>query len=217
MSLRPYLVHHCFSQHLGEPRPEHCRCVYRVSKEDRDMLIAEGLAEKLVENIPTDRIREYTCPLCGNDKKFVRSCLNCDKKGRLFEKIVVQNISENVVVTVSSPAEAGEILGTVRDSRALKTPRVATLERPQIERAYLPLEKVCGQWGYKKQRPMDVDRIEEWGVLAQQVIDAMTTAYWPELTDHFKGRAVLMMVGDQRTMGRIEREGRDEELKNHSN
>jgi hypothetical protein len=74
------------------------------------------------------------------------------------------------------------------------------LERPQIERAYLPLEKINGKWGYKKQIPMDAERIEEWGELAHEVIADLTTEYWPELDDPFKGRAVLPLIGfDQRS------------------
>lgn len=48
MSLRPSLVHSCFSQNLSEIKKPNCRCKYRVTLEQAKQLVEEGLASWLI-------------------------------------------------------------------------------------------------------------------------------------------------------------------------
>lgn len=82
-----------------------------------------------------------------------------------------------------------EDLGLVRASFAAKTPRVQTIEKAHIERAYVD----------GKQE--DIERIEEWGRLAKQVLDLVTVEYEKEPFDPFKGCPVVSIPPgwDQRT------------------
>lgn len=82
-----------------------------------------------------------------------------------------------------------EELGLVRSSLAQKTPRVMTLEKANLERAF-----VDGNQD-------EIDRIQLYGELCQQVIDDLTVTYWPEIKDPFKGYPVLTVPPgwDQRT------------------
>ena len=59
---------------------------------------------------------------------------------------------------------------------AKQTPRVQTIEKAHIERAYV------------NQYPEDVARIEEWGRLAQELIVSLIV---PARSDPFEGRAVV--------------------------
>jgi hypothetical protein len=185
MSLRPALVHSCFDQnrvfqfmepffsanltkadlrelweqasaHLGEIRPKNCRCSYRVTVEEADLLVKNGIADYLITDWRYNEEKKTFFPAPN---------LNLVWGGKQAED-----------------------LGLIKASYAAKTPRVMTLERANLERAY-----VDG-------RQDEIDRIEIWGELAREVIADLTTEYWPELDDPFKGRAVLPLIGfDQRS------------------
>jgi phospholipase C len=48
MSLRVSLIHSCFDQAVGNPRPKNCRCKFRVTKEQATQLVEDGLASWLI-------------------------------------------------------------------------------------------------------------------------------------------------------------------------
>lgn len=78
-----------------------------------------------------------------------------------------------------------DVADTVRSPYAAKTPRVKTVEKADIERAYID-EKI-----------LDIERIEEWGRLAREVIFDITI---PWAADPFEGRALFCSIAaDQRT------------------
>lgn len=82
-----------------------------------------------------------------------------------------------------------ENLGLVRSSLAAKTPRVQTIEKAHIERAFVDL------------REDEIERIEIWGELARGVLESLTTEYVGEIFDPFKGRSIFTPFPgpDQRT------------------
>lgn len=72
-----------------------------------------------------------------------------------------------------------------RGSYAKQTPRVQTIEKAHMERAYLDGKKA------------DIDRINVWGELAQEVLASLIITEFGD--DPFEGRAVLYLIGfDQR-------------------
>jgi hypothetical protein len=72
-----------------------------------------------------------------------------------------------------------EDLGLVRSSLAQKTPRVMTIEKANIQRAYIDKNEE------------EIKRIEIWGELARELIGELTSTYWPEPFDPFKECPVL--------------------------
>jgi len=81
-----------------------------------------------------------------------------------------------------------EDLGLVKSSYAQKTPRVQTIEKAHMERAYLDGKKE------------DLERIEVWGQLQREVWASITVSYPDFWECPFKGRTVLPLIGfDQRT------------------
>jgi hypothetical protein len=185
MSIRPCVVHQCFDQnkvfqfmepflsltitkkelmdlwdqaatHLGETRPATCRCSYRATSAEAELLVKNGIANYLI----TDwRYNE--------DKKtfFPAPNLNLVWGGKQAED-----------------------LGLIKASYAAKTPRVMTIEKANLERAYLD------------ERQDEIDRIEAWGDLQHEVW-ARLTVFYPDLWEcPFRGRAVLPLIGfDQRS------------------
>lgn len=166
MSLRPSLVHHCHSQNLNEPRPAKCRCRYRVTTEQAKKLVEEGLASYLIVDWKTDSAGQSVPVTSWN------------------------------LVWGSKQEDSVEDLEKVRSAFALKTPRVQTIEKAHMERAYV------GTKEFPKGSPLEQERINEWGRLAQEVISDLTVTYWPELNDPFEGKPVFYFIGyEPRTKG----------------
>jgi hypothetical protein len=182
--LRPYVIHSCFDQNkilayvepllsspltknefteiwtqaakaLGQVRPKNCRCRYRVSAREGEILVEYGVASYLVT--------EWRY----NEEK----------------KMFFPAPNPNLVWG----GQQAENLGLVRSSLAAKTPRVQTIEKAHMERAFIDGKKE------------DLDRIEEWGELSRGVIAALTKGYWPEPFDPFKGLPVVTRWENQRT------------------
>ena len=177
MSLRPNLIHSCFDQNrilayvdqwmtdghltkeeftklwkdaakvLGETRKPNCRCSYRVTTEEAEILVKHGIADYLI-----------------TEWRF-----NEEKK-RFFPAP-----NPNLVWG----GKQAEDLGLVRSSKAQKTPRVMTIEKANIERAYLD------------DNEEEQIRIKEWLKSAQKVVDTLTTEYTGELLDPTEGKPVI--------------------------
>lgn len=103
--IRPCLLHACFSQCLGENRPEKCNCRKRVSKEKAQELIDLGLVEWIITN------------WVYNDEQ---------------KKLVPVHHAWHLVYSSAAPEDAESI---VHAGYALKTPRVQTIEKAHIERS----------------------------------------------------------------------------------
>ena len=89
-----------------------------------------------------------------------------------------------------------EELGLVKSSYAAKTPRVMTIEKANIERAYC-----SGNSGHEQKIAQEErDRIEAWGELQRELWASITVSY-PDLWEcPFRGRTVLPLIGfDQRS------------------
>jgi len=67
----------------------------------------------------------------------------------------------------------------IHGAYAKKTPRAQTIEKAHIERAYV------------NQYAKDIERIEEWGKLAQEMIASLIAPYRP---DPFEGCPVLWSI-----------------------
>jgi len=176
MSLRPSLVHACTDQQkvlrfvqpwledghltkedfnklwkdaakvLGETRKPNCRCSYRVTTDEAEILVKHGIADYLI-----------------TEWRF-----NEEKK-RFFPAP-----NPNLVWG----GKQAEDLGLVRSSKAQKTPRVMTIEKANIQRAYLD-----GQQD-------EIDRIEIWGDLARGVIRDLTVTV-EHIHDPTEGKPVI--------------------------
>jgi hypothetical protein len=81
-----------------------------------------------------------------------------------------------------------EDLGLVRSSLAAKTPRVQTIEKAHIERAFV------GTAAHPEGDPEEQARINLWGELSRQVIQELTTPYWPEVFDPFRFCPVISVA-----------------------
>ena len=164
--IRPSLIHHCFDQAAGDPRPAKCRCRYRVTTEQAKKLVEEGLASYLIVDW---------------------------KKDSAGASIPVTSWN---LVWGSKHEDKDEELEAVRSAFALKTPRVQTIEKAHMERAYI------GTKEFPKGSPLEQARINEWGRLAQEVIAGLTKTYWPKLHDPFEGKPVFYFIGyEPRTKG----------------
>lgn len=165
MSLRPVLLHSCFDQNrimafmepflyanvtkeqlaemwgeaaqqLGEVRNKNCRCSYRVTTEEAEKLVENGLASYLV----------------------IEWRYNAEKK------VFFPAPNPNLVWG----GKQAEDLGLVKSAYAGKTPRVMTIEKANMERAYLD------------ENQDEIERIEEWGRLQRLVWTALLTPARPD-------------------------------------
>jgi hypothetical protein len=127
-------VHACFAQNLNETKPEKCRCRQRLSLAEATREVQNGFAEWLILTRKTVTQKEI-CPICLNgDAK--KSCQHCTKTGEIDVTHFINTYSQDIVlVTTGSENESGAT--TYRHVLALKTPRVATIEKAHIERAYV--------------------------------------------------------------------------------
>jgi hypothetical protein len=175
-------IHYCFKQHLGEKfDPENCKCKEYVTYSEAEYSVAQGRADWVIlsrtevgqnelgkfneergrfnltkKALEADRYVK-TCPMCA---KFTdaqkRVCKNCQGRGYQDPVLYWEELSRwqlpepgGQIVAVSQADEKG------RYGLALhkKTPRVATIERAHVVRAYLD-----GRWE-AQQRIEDYHRV----------------------------------------------------------
>lgn len=189
MSLRPSLCHSCFDQNRIMVFVEPFLSA-KLTKEDLVKLWSDA-AQVL------GQVRKKNCR-CS----YRVTTLEADHlvKHGLASYLVTDwryNEEKHVFFPAPNPnlvwgGRQAEELGLVRSSLAQKTPRVQTIEKAHIERSVID---------HKQE---DIDRIEEWGKMQKQLWSEMTTFYWPEPRDPFKGRCVFVSFpgADQRTGGR---------------
>lgn len=176
MSLRPSLVHSCFDQNRIYTWVEPFLSV-KITKLELVKLWSDA-ATVLGQVRPKNCRCSYRVTTLEADhlvKHGIASYLVTDWRYNEEKKVFFPAPNPNLVW---GGAQAEE-LGLVRSSLAQKTPRVMTIEKANIERAYLD------------NRQDEIDRIEIWGQMAKGVLAAITVNYWPELHDPFKGCPVI--------------------------
>lgn len=201
--MRTSRIHFCFQQHLGEQKPDTCRCRKLITTHEATKMVREGRAQWVVlSRRPV--VVEETCPVCDADESKRRSCQNCKGLGTSSKTYYQEEYSEDVVMAVmgSKDEDGNEVFRSVM---AKQTPRVATIEKTHIERAYI--EKI----------KEDQQRIEAYGldVLEARVTTGIDNHYVeikPEPEDSEElgtgrrydwGRAIFARQSNDRTPGGI--------------
>lgn len=185
-------VHSCFSQMLGEQKPKRCRCRKKMSLIDATREVERGFAQWLILSQTLGTIKEI-CQTCGNDDKLKKSCQACQKTGEV-EKTFPINVfgTDIVLVTTGSLDDAGRMV--YKPVLAKKTPRVATIEKAHIHRAYLDNNKE------------EQERIEVYGLMTLE--SRIEMGIKPEPADDPKtgtgrncdyGRSPFARIADERT------------------
>lgn len=183
--------HACYSPHLGEQKPRRCRCRKRISLLDATKMVEKGFAQWVILSRNLIKTIEI-CPICQNDA-LKKGCQNCKGTGEV-ERVYPNDIlgTDIVLVTAGSPDSEGKTV--YRPVKSLKTPRVATIERSHIEKAYLD--------GNKEEQ----DRIEAYGLMTLEARIEMGIK--PEPADDPKtgtgrsfdrGRSPFARIADERT------------------
>lgn len=142
--------HSCFSQHLNEPKPKRCRCRKKLTLADATKQVEKGVAQWVVLSQTTAKVKE-TCHICANDI-LKKGCQNCQGTGEV-ERDHVHTTHETDIVLVTTGCVDDDGNMVHKPVKALKTPRVATIEEEHIIRAYVQ--------GY----PEEQERIEEYGLM----------------------------------------------------
>jgi hypothetical protein len=178
MQFRPILLHTCFDQSKNEPRPKKCKCRKRVGDLEALAFIENGIAEWIL-----DYRNLQPCPDCGITP--VSRCGDCGGTGRhgavpckkCAKELYLQNSCTRCGGPGMVPTRTRNLVMVVR---AHKTPRVHTIEKADIERAYID----------GKQE--DIDRINAWGELSQEVlVGLMCDRVCDEKQDPFYGMPIL--------------------------
>lgn len=199
--MRTSRVHVCFQQHLGEQKPKKCRCKKLITLHEATKEVREGRAQWLVL-FRRPGVVEETCPICDADENKRQSCHNCGGLGVASKTFYQETYADDIVqATVGCEDNDGnEIFKSVMSKQ---TPRVPTIERTHIERAYI--EEVKD----------DQERIELYGLA---ILEARVTSgkhaieIKPEPEDNEElgigerydwGRAIFARQSNDRTPGGI--------------
>jgi hypothetical protein len=187
--------HSCFSQHLNEKKPKRCRCRKRISLSDATKQVEKGFAQWLIVSQTLVDIKEI-CHVCTDKTK--KGCQNCKGTGEVLKTYpLVIHGTDIVLVSSASANEDGSLV--FRSVKALKTPRVATIEEEHITRAYVYNNKD------------EQERIEEYGLMTLQARTEMKIGIEPEDDPatgtgrkYDFGRTPFARISDERTsMGTV--------------
>jgi hypothetical protein len=126
-------IHTCHNQHLNEEMPEHCRCRKRIALAEAAEMVASGFAQWLIISQVILTGKEI-CPVCLDDD-FRKNCLNCKRTGEVEKSYPVNTYSNDIVLVAVGTEHDGKII--YKSVLAKQTPRVATIEKAHIERAYV--------------------------------------------------------------------------------
>lgn len=147
-------VHHCTGQinvaeERNEPPAPNCRCRKFISIEEATAMV-DGREASWVVVKRTRGLAQVVCKLCSGDKS-VKNCAGCSGKGLAPQSVVWDEYNNDIVLVSQLPEDKTE----KKRSSVLKkkTPRVATIEKAHIERAYV--------YGKKEAQ----ERIEQYGEL----------------------------------------------------
>ena len=143
-----------------------CRCRQRITEEEANKMLDEDRARRVVTKRWYEPI-DIACKLCKGDPE-VKRCARCFGVGT--EKVnATREEYGNAIVAVSAQSVDKE--DKYRPAQALKTPRVATIEKKHIYRAYLSKGK-DGQ--------EDKERIEAYGLMILETQASLISGYEPE-------------------------------------
>lgn len=189
MNARIIIVHVCFRQDLNEQRPAACRCKKRITQRTAEFMVDSGVAQYVL-----DYTHLYPCIECG--MSAIVKCSACGDTGRnkinpavpckvCAKEIFKQNPCKRCGGTglVPTPNKYNIVMSVI----APKTPRVMTIEKANIERAY--------NVGHVETQDEDeVARIEAWDEMTQDVRRSVIVTYWPDVYDPFEGKPVVSPV-----------------------
>jgi hypothetical protein len=164
MQIKKVLAHTCFQLGRGLAKdqplsPKKCRCRQYVSVTEAAAEVALGLAQYVVavEKVITT---EEVCRVCANLDPYKKSCVACSGSGITVHKNVELVRGEDIIRTVSADGK-----DNVTTSKVKKSP---TIEKAHIERAYI------------NNLQAEQLRIEAYGALNADSINALITGYEPE-------------------------------------
>jgi hypothetical protein len=191
-------VHTCPSQikiaeGMAEPPARKCRCRKYINTDEARRMCENGEASWVVIR-RTQKEVELPCHSCKGDPE-VKNCANCRGSGREAKLIRIPSYGDDIVLVSRLPEDKKEKKRS--STLAMKTPRVATIEKMHILKAYVTdvvrdlvawvqnSDSPAGEWDltedieliYNRERasPKEAkasrDRIEEYGLL---ILDART-------------------------------------------
>jgi hypothetical protein len=164
-------VHHCVGQinvaeGRNEPPAPSCRCRKFVPIETATKFVKSGDVSWVVIK-RTRGLAQVVCRLCSGDQS-VKNCAGCGGEGLAPEFVVWDEYNNDIVLVSQLPEDKTE----KKRSSILKkkTPRVATIEAPHIERAYVDGKKEA------QQRIELYGELVMWGLqeLGASVVDSRT-------------------------------------------
>lgn len=190
------LEHVCFSQHLNERKPLKCNCRKRITLQEATKQVEKGFAQWIIlsEKLVTT---PEVCPICHNDPIAKTICTVCLKTGSI-EKVNRLITHGEDIVLVTAGGQDAENDAVYRSVKAKQTPRVATIERTHIERAYVggDLE--------------EQERIELYGlsILEERIRMGIGVEPDDDLKNcqgrkHDTGRSPFARISDERTVGGV--------------
>jgi hypothetical protein len=167
-----------------------CSCVKCGCKKLIDLSAAreevqEGRAQWVIVKV-NDIIIPKICSMCGNDDLLKKSCLKCFHLGTELETVSIPIFGTDIVL--SSEVEIREEKGIKKEiSRtaiAKRTPRVATIEKAHMERAYVSGDKE------------EQERIAAYG---ESNLEFLNSLIAPFREDPYPDRPIFVFAQDLRT------------------
>lgn len=131
----------------AEPPAPFCRCKKRIDYKEADLMVKQGAAKWVVIG-RTRGAAEVDCTFCASmTDSEKRSCAKCKGTGKIVENKVWEDFNKDIV-----------LLGDDREGFKAKTPRVATVEKKHIIRAFVDKLEYA------------VARIEEYARMIQEAL-----------------------------------------------
>lgn len=164
-------VHHCFAQELCEPRPKRCNCRKLVRREYAEAMVSNSEAQRIIlKRVDTGRVVAQQCRICLNTLQLAGSCRLCAGSGFITEPVfeLFYHPTDVVLISVLSPATCnnyGVVYHIDVATLMKKTPRVETIERQHIERAYVSEDTT------------ESERIELYGEMNKQELQSLIRFY----------------------------------------
>jgi hypothetical protein len=179
-------VHYCINQikiaeGTQQPPAKSCRCRKFISTAEADAMVRKGDASWTIISRRELEV-EIPCSMCAGDPE-VKNCANCQGTGREFAWKRLNSYGNDIVLTSQAPVDNKKGASPTPQSSALakKTPRVATIEKAHIERAYI--------YNYKE----DQERIEDYGRLTLEARKELVVPFFPDLSE---GRLLFCLTSD---------------------
>jgi len=153
-------------------------------------MVEKGFAQWIILTQTTLTGKEI-CHLCL-DEKVKKNCQHCKGTGEVEKSYVVNTYGGDIVLVATGSEHEGKT--TYRSVLAKKTPRVATIEKAHIERAYVQNDKE------------EQERIEAYGLMTLESRISMKIGVEPpdDLATgtgrkYDTGRSPFARISDERT------------------